>query len=55
MIIMKELTHVHPILKKLFAKQKNWNFVLAGRMKEFLPAWELFRKDQELLALLEDY
>ena len=55
MINMKELTHVHLVLKKLFSKQKNWNFALAGRMKEFLPAWKLLTKDQELLALVEDY
>ena len=55
MINMKELTHVYPILKKLFSKQKNGNFALAGRMKEFLPAWKLLTKDQELLALAEDY
>ena len=54
-INMKELTHVHLILKKLFSKQKNWNFALAGKMKEFLPAWKLLTKDQELLALVEDY
>ena len=55
MINMKELTHVHLVLKKLFSKQKNWNFALAGRMKEFLPAWKLLTKDEELLALVEDY
>ena len=55
MINMEELTHVHPILKKIFPKQKIPNCALAGRIKEFLPAWKLLTKDQELLALVECY
>ena len=55
MINMEELTHVHPILKKLFSKQKFPNCALGVRIKEFLPAWKLLTKDQELLALLEGY
>ena len=51
MINMEELTHVHPILKKLFSKQKIPNFALPGRIKKFSPAWKLLTKDQELLAL----
>ena len=50
MINMEELTHVHPILKKSFSKQKIPNFVQPGRIKEFSPAWKLLTKDQELLA-----
>ena len=52
MINMEELTHVHPILKKSFSKQKIPNFVQPGRIKEFSPAWKLLTKDQELLALV---
>ena len=55
MINMEELTHVHPILKKLFSKQKIPNCALGVRIKEFLPAWKLLTKDQELLALVEGY
>ena len=55
MINMENLTHVHPILKKLFSKQKNPKYALARRIKEFLPAWKLLTKDQELLALVEGY
>ena len=51
-IIMEELTHVHPILKKLFSIQKIPNCALARKTKEFLPAWKLLTKDQELLALV---
>ena len=35
---MEDLAHVHPILKKLFSKQKIPKCALAGRIKEFLPA-----------------
>ena len=52
---MEELTPVHPILKKLFSEQKIPKYVLAGRIKEFLPAWKLLTKDQELSPLLEGY
>ena len=52
---MEDLTHVHSILKKLFSKQKIPKCALAGRIKEFLPAWKLLTKDQELLALVEGY
>ena len=45
---MEELTHVHRTLKKFFPKQKIPNRALAGRIKEFLPAWIL-------LALVEGY
>ena len=45
MINMEELTHVHPILKKLFSKQKIPNFALPGRIKKFSPAWKLLTKD----------
>ena len=38
MINMEELTHVHPILKKSFSKQKIPKCSLTGRIKEFLPA-----------------
>ena len=55
MINMEELTHVHPILKKLFPKQKIPKCALAGRINEFLPASKLLTKDQELLALVEGY
>ena len=55
MINMEVLNHVHPILKKKFSKQKIPNCPLAGRIKEFLPAWKLLTKDQELLALVEGY
>ena len=55
MINMEDLTHVHPILKKLFSKQKIPKCALAGRIKEFLPAWKLLTRDQELLALVEVY
>ena len=55
MINMEDLTHVHSILKKLFSKQKIPKCALAGRIKEFLPAWKLLTKDQELLALVEGY
>ena len=53
MINMEELTHVHPILKKLFSEQKIPKCALAGKINEFLPAWKLLTKDQELLALVE--
>ena len=52
---MEDLTHVHPILKKLYSKQKIPKCALAGRIKELLPAWKLLTKDQELLALVEGY
>ena len=55
MIHLEEFTHVHPILKKLFSKQKIPKYALARRIKEFLPAWKLLMKDQELLALVEGY
>ena len=55
MINMEELTHVHPILKKLFSKQNIPKCALAGRIKEFLPTWKLLTKDKELLALVEGY
>ena len=55
MINTEDLTHVHPILKKLFPKQKVLKCAQAGRIKEFLPAWKLLTKDQELLALVEGY
>ena len=38
MINMEELTHVHPILKILFSKQRIPKCVPAGRIKEFLSA-----------------
>ena len=44
-INMEELTYVHPILKKLFSKQKIPKCTLTGRIKEFLPAWKLLTKD----------
>ena len=44
-INMEELTHVHPILKKFFSKQKIPKCTLTGRIKEFLPAWKLLTKD----------
>ena len=53
MINMEKLTHVHPILKKLFSKQQITKFFLSGRIKEFLPAWKLPKKDQGLLFLVE--
>ena len=52
---MEDLTHVHPILKNLFFKLKIQKCVLAGRIKEVLPAWKLLTKDQELLALAGGY
>ena len=52
---MEELTHVHPFLKKLFFKQKMPKCAVAGSIKEFLPAWKLLTKDQELLALVEGH
>ena len=52
---MEDLTHVHPILKKLFSKQKIPKCAPAGRIKEFLPAWKLLTRDQEVLALVEGY
>ena len=55
MINMEELTHVHPILKKVFSKQKITKCALSGMIKEFLPAWKLLTKAQELLALVEGY
>ena len=55
MINIEDLTHVHPVLKKLFSKQKIPKCALAGRIKEFLPAWKLLTKNQELLALVEVY
>ena len=55
MINMEDLTHVHPILKKLFSKQKIPKCAPAGRIKEFLPAWKLLTRDQEVLALVEGY
>ena len=45
---MEELIYVHPILKKLFSKQKVPKCTLAGRIKEFLPVWKLLTKDQAL-------
>ena len=41
--------------KKSFSKQKIPKCALAGRIKEFVPAWKLLTKDQELLALVEGY
>ena len=55
MVNYEELTHVHPILKNLFSKQKNPKCALAGRINKFLPAWKLLIKDQELLALVQGY
>ena len=55
MVNIEDLTHVHPILKKLLSKQKIPKCALAGRIKEFLPACKLLTKDQELLALVEGY
>ena len=52
---MEELTHVHPILKKLISKQKIPKCAVAGRLQEFPPAWKLLTKDQGLLALVEGY
>ena len=52
---MEDLTHVHPILKKLFSKQKIPKCAPSGRIKEFLPAWKLLTRDQEVLALVEGY
>ena len=52
---MEDLTHVHPILKNVFFKLKIPKSVLAGRIKEVLPAWKLLTKDQELLALVGGY
>ena len=54
MINMEKLTHVHLILKT-FSKQKIPKCPLAGRIKEFLPAWKLLKNDQELFALVEGY
>ena len=39
----------------MFSKQKIPNCALAGRIKEFLPAWKLLTEDQELLALVKGY
>ena len=55
MINMEDLTHVHPILKKLFSKQKIPKCALAWRRRKFLPACKLLTEDQELLALIEGY
>ena len=52
---MEELTHVHPILKKLISKQKIPKCAVAGGLQEFPPAWKLLTKDQRLLALVEGY
>ena len=46
MINKEDLTHVHPILKKLFSKQKIPKCALAGRIKEFLPAWKLLKGEE---------
>ena len=55
MINMEELTYVYAILKKLFSKQKILKCAPAGRIKEFLPAWKLLTKHQELFVLVEGY
>ena len=41
--------------KKLLSKQKIPKCALAGMIREFLPAWKLLTRDQELLAFIEDY
>ena len=53
MINKEDLTHVHPILKKIFSKQKIPKCALAGRIKEFLPAWKLLKgeKNQPVINL----
>ena len=55
MINIQELTHVHLILKIKFSNQKIPKCALAGRIKEFLPAWKLLTRDQDLLVLVEGY
>ena len=47
----------HGDKKNCFPNKKfqNKKCALAGRIKEFLPAWKLLTKDQELLALVEGY
>ena len=55
MINMEELTHVHPILKRLFSRQKIPQCALTGKIKEFFPTWKQLTKCEELLALVEGY
>ena len=55
MINMKELTHVHLIFKKIIFQTKKLKFCPSTEDEGVSPVWKLLTKDQELLALVEDY
>ena len=55
MINMKELTHVHLIFKKIIFQTKQLKFCPSTEDEGISPVWKLLTKDQELLALVEDY
>ena len=49
------LTHVHPVVQKLFQNYSIPNVPLADRLRYFLTAWKKLTHDQEILSVVGGY
>ena len=49
---LENFARVHSAVKQMFSKLKIPSVPLAGRLKHFLPAWEILTQDKQVLSLV---
>ena len=54
-IPIEDLRNVHPWVKSLFSARKVPNLPLAGKLKNFLEAWDILIKDPEILEIVKGF
>ena len=54
-IPIEDLRNVHPWVKSLFSARIVTNLPLAGRLKDFLEAWEILTNDPEILEIVRGF
>ena len=52
---LEKLTQVHKAIKLLFKHMSVPSLRLAGRLKSFLPAWQILTQDRQILLIVEGF